>query len=168
MRAIIDQRLAGSGFMGLRASYFIYVELNFSEEEKALIKASDLASYRLVGDLSDELNFGKRRSALIPVSELLGVLVAAGGLTLLVGPMFFESGRAAGFIAITAGVAILIAAKIFERFEENKLSRSRVTKLGDVLDKGGFFLEAGSAESAAKLEAKLRERFEEIEEELVS
>lgn len=166
MKAIIDQRLAASGFMGLRASYFIYVELKISEEEKARIMARDLESYRVIGDLWDELNITKPQSPLTPTLELLGVIVAAGGLLLLVRSIFFNTLGAAGVIVTAAGVAIIILGKVIEHWQENK--KRLIIKLGDILEKGCFFLEAGSAERARKLEAKLRERFEELEEEITS
>lgn len=80
MNMTIEQRMAAGGFLGLRGMHFVNCRIEFSEAEKAAIRARDLESFRIVGDLWDELSRHKKPSAGFDWIELLATWLAGLGL----------------------------------------------------------------------------------------
>jgi hypothetical protein len=157
MRVTIEHREEAGGISGQRRSYFVDCIVEFSEEERAIIKARGLYDH----------NFTMRASTPLPSQAAFvgtGLLRPIGGLMTIAGPIIGivggltkSGGEGLGYLLLFGGIGLLIYGRSRQRRQDKRLDEpeQRVT-VRQLLSRSRFTVNAFDPAHAKAIEDDIR------------
>jgi hypothetical protein len=161
MRVTIEHREQTAGIAAGNRNYFVDCTVEFSEEEKAIIKARALGDTVVTSGLTS-----------VPVGTVKGVspyLLRAAAPIMIIGGFIFGvagGGTFAGLI-VFAGFGFLIYGFVAPRLHDKRSSVQDI-KIRDILNRYSFSLFAFDPVEAKTIDARLREELAGLKSFLVS
>jgi hypothetical protein len=157
MRVTVEHREEAAGLGGQKRNYFVDCAIEFSEEEKAIIKARRLydqivtSGYfspppsRLSQNAAPWL-----RAVVAPVAAMIGLIVG-------IQSAFTHVGEGASFLLLLAAGG-LWAYGFFEERKQDALSEKVTITIRNIIDRKRFSIYASSPAQAKAIDEDLREK----------
>lgn len=157
MRVTIEHREESAGLTGSTKHHYVDSTVEFSEEEKAIIKARDLYNHNFTVGPATPIS---SEAAFIGSGALnsLGRLGVIGGFVLgLLSPAIGgASGTIAGWCIFLGAIAWIYAAVTMRRQDKRISNPDQVIKLRDLLNSGRFTVYAASPARAQDIDEEIR------------
>ncbi len=157
MRVTIEHREESAGPSGSTKNHFVDCTVEFSEEEKAIIKARDLYNHNFrVGPATPISS----QAAFVGAGLLnsLGRLGVLSGVVLGILSAFIrgESGTIAGWLLFIGAALWIYAATVMRRQDKRVSEPDQIIKLRNLLDRRRFTVYASSPAQAQTIEEEIR------------
>lgn len=157
MRVTIEHREESAGLTGSTKHHYVDCRVEFSEEEKAIIKARDLNNHNFTVGPATPISSG---AAFVGSGALnsLGRLGVIGGFVLgFLSPLIGgASGTIAGWCIFLGAIAWIYAAVVMRRQEKRVTDPDQIIKLKDLVNRGSFTVYASSPAHAQDIDEEIR------------
>lgn len=163
MRVTIGHREESGGISGQRRTYFVDCTIEFSEEERAIIKARDLYRHNIVVLAATPL---PSRTAVVGIGFMrtVGVLCTIAGPAIgIVGGFTKSGGEGLGFALLFGGLAMMIFGKRRANQQDHRLVQpEQSVTVSQLLSKPRFVVHALDPAHAKFVDSDIRARLLEL------
>lgn len=152
MRVTIEHREEAAGVLGAKRNYFVDTTVDFSEEERAIIKARSLYDHSIPTGMSAPPTYsvvpGLLRAA-APLAGFVGLLIG------LASPFTGWGSTLAGYLIVMA-IGFWVFGFLYDRRKVKDFTKDS-TRVRDMISNRRFSIYASSPAEAKAVDAGLRE-----------